>query len=343
MSKIIIESGVLKNIGEMAKENFANVKTFAVVSDDNVAPLYGKAVADALADAGFGVISYTIKAGEKSKNMVQYAKIQNHLAESKMTRSDAIVALGGGVVGDLAGFVAATYLRGVEFVQVPTTLLAMVDSSVGGKTAIDIPAGKNLVGAFHQPKMVVCDPLTLNTLPTEIFSSGYAEVIKHGMIKSKKLLKMLAGKEFDIKLSDIIEENINIKRDIVSRDEFDTGERQLLNFGHTVGHAIEKLSKYKILHGRAVAIGMYIMTKAAVKKGVCDAECLEVLDSLLCEYGLPDKANYKPKELYEAALGDKKRMGDTITEIIPREVGFCELQKMPVEELLEWITMGVSE
>ncbi|MCL2199041.1 MAG: 3-dehydroquinate synthase [Defluviitaleaceae bacterium] len=341
MSEIIIKSGVLKNLGHLV-EGLLKVKTFAVISDENVAPLYGKTVADSLVGAGYRVISFTIPAGEKSKCADRFFELQNWLAENHVTRSDALVALGGGVVGDLTGFVAATYLRGVAFVQVPTTLLAMVDSSVGGKTGIDIPAGKNLVGAFHQPKMVVCDPYTLKTLPAEVFSDGCAEVIKHGMIRSKGLLSTLEKSGFDGEIADIIAENIDIKRTIVQRDEFDTGERQLLNFGHTIGHAIEKLSDFEVSHGQAVAIGMCIITRAAVKKGLCPVECLEILERLVEKCGLPAKTDFSAEEIYEAALGDKKRMGDTITEIIPREVGFCELQKMPVSELLEWITSGQS-
>jgi len=246
------------------------------------------------------------------------------------------------VVGDLAGFVAATYLRGVPFVQIPTTLLAMVDSSVGGKTAVDIPAGKNLVGAFHQPAMVICDPAVLATLPAENFADGMAEIIKHGMIRSKKLLQMINCDSYQ--MPEIIAANVEIKRDIVQRDEFDTGERQLLNFGHAIGHALEKLSRFEISHGKAVAIGMEIITRAAVKKGECPTECLEILQKLLQKYNLPTRAsadlNFTPQEIFDATLTDKKRMGDVITEIIPHALGVCELREMPIDELFDWIHIG---
>lgn len=336
--KVLIHSEILKKIADFLPRR-EKVKTYAIITDKNVGALYGQTVADSLVSAGCAVISYAVEPGEKSKSAAQFFALHNWLAENQVTRSDALIALGGGVIGDLAGFVAATYLRGVAFAQVPTTLLAMADSSVGGKTGIDIPAGKNLVGAFFQPKIVICDTSTLKTLPPEVFSDGCAEVIKHGMIRSAKLLEML--KTAPENISEIIAENIKIKRSVVERDEFDTGERQLLNFGHTIGHAIESLSNFEITHGNAVAIGMSIITRAAVRKGVCPPECFSVLENLLKKNNLPMHTDFSPKKIYHAALTDKKRTGDTITEVIPRAVGECALQKMPVAELLDWIEMGL--
>jgi len=338
--EIIIENDILKKIGETLKTTdmaMEKVKTFAIVSDETVAALYEETVAESLVNEGFNVISFTITPGEKSKSAAQFFALQNWLAENQITRSDALIALGGGVVGDLTGFTAATYLRGLPFVQVPTTLLAMVDSSVGGKTGIDIPSGKNLVGAFKQPAAVICDPSTLKTLTPEIFSDGMAEVIKHGMIRSADLLRVLSAGDVHGNITEIIEANVNIKRDVVQKDEFDTGERQLLNFGHTIGHAIEKLSNFDVSHGNAVAIGMSIITRAAVKKGVCPQECLDVLDGLLQKFNLPNSTNFPTDAIFNAALQDKKRTGDTITEVIPVSVGNCELKKIPVRELLEWM------
>jgi len=342
---IHIENGILAKTGEILASVLPHAKTFAIVSDKNVAPLYEQAVADAIADtfsntiSGSGinaaVISYTIPPGEKSKSAAQFFQLANWLAESQVTRTDAIIALGGGVVGDLAGFVAATYLRGIPFVQIPTTLLAMVDSSVGGKTAVDIPAGKNLVGAFFQPTAVICDPYALKTLPAEIFADGMAEVIKHGMIRSSNLLGELQSP--NVNLAELIAANVKIKRDIVQLDEFDTGERQLLNFGHTIGHAIENLSGFEVSHGRAVAIGMHMVTRAAVKKGVCPPECLTILEELLAKFELPRETNFPAEKIFTAALTDKKRTADTITEVIPVAPGVCELKKIPVGELMEWI------
>jgi len=259
-----------------------------------------------------------------------------------MTRSDVVIALGGGVVGDMAGFAAATYLRGVPFVQVPTTLLAMVDSSVGGKTGIDLPAGKNLAGAFYQPWLVLCDTDTLHTLPEEVFAGGMAEVIKYGMLGNAQLLADLRSPINDI-LQSTIATCAAMKRDIVQTDEFDTGNRMLLNLGHTIGHAIERLSGYAISHGRAVAIGMAMITRAAIAKNLCPPEALHILEDLLARYNLPATTTYPAGDIFEASLQDKKRAGAHITEVIPTKPGKCELKKMPVEELLSWIEMGIRQ
>jgi 3-dehydroquinate synthase len=337
--EIQIENGILEKAGEtlIKQPNLRKIpiKTYAIVTDENVAALYEKTLANSLINAGFSVISFTIPPGEKSKSAAQYFALQNWLAENQITRTDALIALGGGVVGDLTGFTAATYLRGVPYVQAPTTLLAMVDSSVGGKTGIDIPAGKNLVGAFKQPAAVICDPETLKTLSPKIYSDGAAEAIKHGMIRSEKLLQTLECTQENI--SEIIEANVKIKRDIVQKDELDTGERQLLNFGHTIGHAIEKLSDFEVAHGSAVAIGMAIITRAAVKKGACPPDCLSTLEKLLQKFNLPSQTNFTPEAIFKAALTDKKRAGDTITEVIPTAPGNCELKKIPMNELMEWL------
>jgi 3-dehydroquinate synthase len=330
---ISIENGSLANVGETLKTLLPTVQTFAIVTDKNVAELYLENVTASIAQAGFNVLVITMLPGEKTKSIESFYAIMNWLAENQITRSDALVALGGGVIGDLTGFSAASYLRGVPFVQIPTTLLAMVDSSVGGKTGIDIPAGKNLVGAFYQPRAVICDPLVLNTLPREVFSDGMAEIIKHGMIRSEKLINMLKTPN----MPEIIEENVKIKRDVVQRDERDTGERQLLNFGHTIGHAIEKLSNYEISHGQAVAIGMYTITRAAVKKNFCPPEILTTLENMLDAQLLSKTTTFSATEIFQASLSDKKRTGDYITEVIPHKLGECVLRKMPVDELQEWI------
>lgn len=338
---VYIENGSLPHIGERLRtvDALKSVQTFAIVTDENVGALYEATVTNSLTQAGYKVFVITLPAGEQSKNIENYFAIQNWLAANKITRSDALIALGGGVVGDLTGFAAATYLRGVPFVQVPTSLLAMVDSSVGGKTGIDITSGKNLVGAFHQPSAVICDPDVLNTLKPEFFADGCAENIKHGMIKSTELLTLLQTKPIKENLPEIIKQNIQIKRDVVQADEFDKGERQLLNFGHTIGHAIEAKAQYTIPHGNAVAMGMSLITRNAVAKGLCPPDCLDVLEQLLQKCGLPnaDDITFTPQEIFTAALTDKKRMGDTITEVIPQALGKCVLIKIPVSELQEWI------
>ena len=327
---------------------FPKAKIAAIITDDNVKELYLNHVVKSLCNADFTTPHFSFPAGEVSKNSQNYINILNWLCENKLTRTDIIVALGGGVVGDIAGFAAATYLRGIPFIQIPTTLLAMVDSSVGGKTGIDLPAGKNLAGAFYQPSLVLCDPQFLNTLQEDVFKDGLAEVIKYGMLGSKTILKLLQGISHQDNLplhkdlGEIIKLCISIKRDIVQRDEFDTGDRMLLNLGHTIGHAIEKLSNFKISHGFAVAIGMAIDTRAAFKKNLCPKECIIILDELFNRFGLPKNTEYSAKELYEAALHDKKRAGDTITNIVPTDFGKSKLKKIPASDLLDWIETGLA-
>jgi len=339
---VCIDAGILETIGDRVAALFTGAVTAAVVTDGNVSALYLEGVEKSLEASGLRVISFVIVPGEQSKTGETFLEILNWLAENKMTRTDIIVALGGGVVGDLAGFVAACYLRGIQFVQVPTTLLAMVDSSVGGKTAIDLASGKNLAGAFYQPSLVLCDTLVLETLPEEVLRDGCAEVIKYGMFGSRELLGKLDSDFLKTSPVPIIAKCVAMKRDIVQMDEFDTGERMILNLGHTIGHAIEKLSGYEISHGVAVATGMAIDTRAAVRMNLCPQECLCILERLLCQYGLPNRTNYTAKELFEAALNDKKRTGGEITNVVPVAVGKSELKKIPVSSLLEWIEQGLG-
>jgi 3-dehydroquinate synthase len=335
-----------QSVGERVRVIFPKAKIAAIITDDNVKEFYLEPVSKSLSEAGFATVCFSIPPGENSKNSEQYLSLLNWLCENKVTRSDVIIALGGGVVGDLAGFAAATYLRGIPYVQIPTTLLAMVDSSVGGKTGIDLPAGKNLIGAFYQPSLVLCDISTLATLPENVFKDGCAEVIKYGMIASAAILELLKGFSYDDKsnalVQELVEKCVSIKRYIVQRDEFDTGERMLLNFGHTIAHAIEKLSSYTIPHGFAVAAGMAIDTRAAFKKGLCPKDCLDTLEDLLNRFALPSNTDYSARQLYEAALSDKKRAGDEITIIIPIALGKCELKKIPAVDLLDWIETGLA-
>ncbi|MBR6504013.1 MAG: 3-dehydroquinate synthase, partial [Firmicutes bacterium] len=251
-----------------------------------------------------------------------------------------IAALGGGVVGDIAGLAASLYLRGVKLVQIPTTLLAMVDSSVGGKTAVDLPEGKNLLGSFYQPHRVICDPDVLDTLPEDIFADGCAEVIKYGQICRKEIFDWMADPK--ARMEELITECIRIKRDIVQRDEKDTGERQLLNFGHTFGHGIEKCSGYEISHGRAVAMGMVLMARGAAKMGTGTEECLHTLVRVIERAGLPTETGFTADELFEAVLSDKKRAGDFITLVIPDHTGHCRLERMPVETAKQYLVRGLD-
>jgi 3-dehydroquinate synthase len=286
-------------------------------------PLYGDAVEGSLKEAGWTVVRHALSHGETNKNIETYARILDFLAGSRLTRMDAVVALGGGVTGDMAGFAAATYLRGVKLVQIPTTLLACVDSSVGGKTAVDLPAGKNLVGAFYQPHVVLIDPDTLSTLPDEIFQDGMAEVIKHGAIRDASLFRQLPGVREN--LEQIVARNVAIKRSVVDQDERDTGIRQILNFGHTFAHAIEKLSDYEISHGSAVAIGMAIMARACARRGLCEKATRDELIEMIHAFSLPTECPYGADEMFSVMLSDKKRAGDKITLVVLREIGNCEL------------------
>ena len=339
--EVTIGRGLLDTVGRQAAGQWKG-RSAAVVSDSTVAPLYLNRVKDSLERAGFQVHSFVFPAGEDQKNGGTYLKLLEFLAERRLTRADGLIALGGGVVGDLAGFAAATFLRGIGFLQLPTTLLAAVDSSVGGKTAIDLTNGKNLAGAFYQPQAVLCDLDTLDTLPAEVFADGCAEVIKYGMIGDPALLARLETVDFRADPEELVARCVAQKRDLVEQDEFDTGARQLLNLGHTLGHGVEACSGYTVSHGRAVAIGMTLVTRAAVAFGRCPAEVLPRLRRLLERYGLPDATAYSAQALYEKTLSDKKRSGDTISLVVPIAWGASQLVRIPVSELPAWIERGLG-
>ena len=331
---ILIGPGLLPAIGEEAKK-LGKARKVCIVSETNVWPLYCRIVQDSLENAGFTVVSYVFPAGEESKNGQNYLSLMNFLAESKLTRTDLIVALGGGVTGDLAGFAAATFLRGIRFIQVPTTLLAAVDSSVGGKTAIDLPAGKNLCGAFCQPSLVLCDTDTLASLPEDIFRDGCAEVIKYGVLYDPEFFAYLekTGPEFDREA--VIARCVELKRDVVMEDEFDTGARMKLNLGHTIGHGVEARSNFELSHGKSVAIGLAIVARAA--------KCAdsERIITTLKRFGLPVNTDYPVEDIYNFTLSDKKRSGGTINLIIPRAIGNCDIVPTPVENLKSFIKAGL--
>lgn len=337
---ILIGSGLISTLGtEIRKLNKA--EKICVVSDSTVFPLYGSATVSSLQNAGYSVYTYVFPAGEESKNGATYLELVNYLAECKLTRSDLIVALGGGVVGDLAGFAAATFLRGIRFVQIPTTLLAAVDSSVGGKTAIDLPAGKNLAGAFCQPSLVLCDTDLLESLPLEVFRDGCAEVIKYGVLYDPVIFSHLEEKGLEFDRMSVITRCIELKRDVVVMDEFDTGERMKLNLGHTIGHGVEAKSHFTISHGKAVAIGMAIVARSAEKIGLCERMDKDRILSVLTRFGLPIDTAYSAEELFSYTLSDKKRSGGSISLIIPRGIGNCDILPTAVEKLLDFIQEGL--
>lgn len=338
--KVVIGKGILPNIGQYAASVKKTCKA-VMISDSNVFPIYGKIVADSLRTAGFKAMEYVFPAGESSKNGHVYLDILNYLATEHLTRSDLLVALGGGVVGDMTGFVAATYLRGISFIQVPTSLLAMVDSSVGGKTAIDLPAGKNLAGAFYQPDLVLCDIDTLATLPKEIFRDGCAEVIKYGILYDPVLFNHLTEQGLDFDKESVISRCVELKRDVVADDEYDRSSRQKLNLGHTIGHGIEACSQYAISHGSAVAAGIAIVTRAAVDRGICNADTCQQVLYVLKKFGLPVQTDFDAASLYTWALSDKKRSADTVNLIVPKVIGDCMILPTKTEDLNSFIEAGL--
>ena len=337
---ILIGSGLLSQLGQQIKSH-CKAEKVCIVSDSNVFPYYGETAATSLLDAGFSVIHFVFSAGEERKNAATYLDLLNFLAENQMTRSDCLIALGGGVVGDLTGFAAATYLRGVPYVQVPTTLLAAVDSSVGGKTAIDLPAGKNLCGAFCQPRLVLCDTDTLNTLPEHIFRDGCAEVIKYGILYDPAFFEYLQNHGLNFDRETVIARCVELKRDVVAEDEFDTGARMKLNLGHTFGHGIEAISNFRISHGSAVAIGIAIAARAAAKQGLCREQTKTEILSILHTFGLPTETDYIADQLLPYILSDKKRSGGTVSLVLPAAIGNCLIVPSPVDELKSLIEAGL--
>lgn len=329
-------------------------KKLCIVTDRNVAPLYGTEDGElwrSLTDAGFELYRFVFEGGEKTKTLDTLADILNFLADNRFTRSDMLVALGGGIVGDVTGFAAASYLRGVEFIQIPTTLLATVDSSVGGKTGVNLNAGKNLAGAFWQPSLVMFDPNVLRTLSYDTTLDGIAEAVKSGFIGDRSIADDIsahvpADKSFsedDIDfLTQLAAKAVEVKRAVVEEDERESGRRQLLNFGHTIAHAIEKCSDYSISHGHAVAIGMTIVSAAVDTLGWTEEKCTDRLLRILDQFRFPLQCPYSPEELTAAALQDKKIRGDRITLVIPENQGSCTLKTIPTDKLQQFITCGLD-
>lgn len=322
--------GLSYKVGEMLNELDITGK-IGVISDDKVFSLYGDRVITSIEKAGYVVKSFVFPNGEQSKNLVTVSEILSFLAENEFTRTDTLVALGGGVVGDITGFSAGIYLRGVKFVQVPTTLLAAVDSSVGGKTGVDLPQGKNLAGVFKQPVSVICDSQIIEELPKDIYTQGMAEVIKYGVIRDKELFENISEKN----IQEIISRSVEIKRDIVEKDEFDNGERQLLNLGHTFGHAVEKLSDFKLSHGESVAIGMVMASRFAEKTGVAKEQVSIKLEKILKKLNLPTENPFDKQSVFAVMAVDKKRRSNTISLILPRNIGDSVIKKYSIEEFKE--------
>lgn len=326
---VLIDRGLIDSVGALIEKGLG-VFRVALISDKTVDRFYGDRVERSLCSAGHRVLRLTFEGGEASKTPETVIRLQRALLEGEITRSDLVVALGGGIVGDVAGFTAATYLRGIRYVQIPTTLLAALDSSVGGKTGVNLLGYKNQIGAFWQPSMVLCDPDVFSTLPEETYADGMAEAIKYGVAFDKGLFEMLYA---DHDICEVIRRAVAIKGDVVASDERDEGVRQLLNFGHTVGHAIEKLTEHEFTHGQAVAVGMIVATRGALRMGYCRENFLDDLVGCITYRGLPNAALLTTEELISAMRSDKKRRGDEITLILPRRLGECHAETVPMADL----------
>ena len=331
---IVIGENLLNDCGSYIKNAVSPCKAM-ILSDSNVAPIYMERVEKSLKNAGFDVYSHIFPAGEQNKVFETVYKIDIALAEALFTRSDIVVALGGGVTGDMAGFAAAVYMRGIRFVQLSTSLLSDIDSSVGGKTGCDLPNGKNLVGAFHQPEIVVIDTKALDTLPEKYICDGMGEAVKYGVIRSKELFDKI---ENGYDTENLIYDCVRIKCDIVENDERESGERKLLNFGHTLGHSIEKYYNFdKFSHGEAVAIGMVMMAKAAEKNKICDVGVSEKIANACRKFNLPTECDAPLAELVEICLSDKKQASGGIDLILPTEIGNCIIKRVANSELYEFL------
>lgn len=329
---ILIEKGLIGKTGELVKK-VLDCKKLVFVSDDNVYPIYGETVKNQLENQGYQVYTYVFKAGESSKKTATVIDLVEFMADKQLTRSDGVIALGGGVCGDMAGFASAIYLRGVRFVQIPTSLLAQVDSSVGGKTAVDLPQGKNLCGAFHQPCLVIIDPDVLNTLSQHFFNDGMGEVIKYGCIKSEELFERLEKENPKDFIEDLIYQCVDIKRVIVENDEKEHGERALLNFGHTCGHAIEKLWNFEtVSHGEAVAIGMVMISLAGENAGLTEKGTAERIIKILKNNGMKTADTHSTEEIVQAMSADKKRTNNGIKLVLLKKIGESFIKPVSMEE-----------
>lgn len=335
---ILIEKNLLAKTGELIRERFSPNKVF-VVTDETVGALYGTVVLDSLCAQGFDTKLVSLPAGEETKCLAELSRLYSEALSFSITRKDMIIALGGGVIGDLTGFLAATLLRGIPFVQIPTTLLAQVDSSVGGKVAINVPEGKNLVGAFYQPKLVIIDPEVLNTLSDRIFFDGLAEVIKYGLIADKDLFEKLEACDSRGELSKWIDEMVftccDIKRAVVEDDELDTGKRMILNFGHTLAHVAEKEYQYKTYtHGQAVAFGMVAISAIGEKLSLMPKGIQERIRNMVLKFNLPDHIELSD-DLEKTIALDKKNEGAQLNLVLLSEIGCAKVHKIPLCEFVK--------
>lgn len=339
---VYIGKGLAESSADILKKSGVNGKII-IVCDSNVAPIYLEKYESILQSGGYETASFIFPAGEKSKNINTLSDILEAFAKNGIARNDTAIALGGGVTGDITGFAAGVYMRGISYVQIPTTLLSSVDSSVGGKTAVDLDNGKNLAGLFIQPKAVICDTDTLNTLSDEYYADGMAEVIKTAILGDVELFEELENNPPRTIDEYIISRCVEYKGKVVTEDEFEMGIRKLLNLGHTPAHSIEKLSGYSIPHGHAVAMGLGIMTRSARAEKLIDESTEKRILKLLEKYSLPTDSPYCAKELADAAFFDKKRQGNSISIIKIKAIGECFIEKTAIAELKKIFERGMDK
>lgn len=343
---IEIKKHLLDELDTRISKHFTFGKA-CIITDETVHGIYTARTEKSLCKAGFEVHKLVFPTGEHSKSFDNLVKILDYLAVQGFCRSDFLVALGGGVIGDLTGFAASIYMRGIRYIQLPTTLLSAVDSSIGGKTAVNLKEGKNLAGTFWQPTAVYFDTATLETLPKTELQNGISEIIKAAMLLDNSILTLFENNK-PAQLGNFIEEAIvdavNVKKYLVETDERENGIRRILNLGHTIGHAVEKCSNYRIPHGQAVAMGLFAMVKIAAAKGWCkDSNLTARLHKIYSLYGFDLNIPYTPKELACAALSDKKKHGDTISLIVPKCAGECSIKEIHISQLADLFALGISK
>ena len=351
---ILIEEGLLASAAEHiaavlpprggtcdAKAGASSGRKCCLVCDKTVFGLYGRKnqpLQSGLLSAGYEIHACTFEPGEESKNITAASNICRFMAEQHFTRNDFVIALGGGVCGDLAGFAASIYMRGIPFVQIPTTLLAMADSSVGGKTGVNTEAGKNMIGTFWQPELVIVDPSTLETLSETQLLNGLAEIIKAGFIADGSIFDSISDG-----LTSAIVKAVNVKKEIVEEDERESGRRKLLNLGHTIGHAIEKCSGFEVPHGYAVMTGLYLTSLAADQMGWSEKPVSGLVKNVIDAFAYPVYTEYSAAALAEVAAGDKKRDAENIVIVYPDQPGHCKMKELPVSELETFIACGLKQ
>lgn len=334
----IIGDGLLSSAGELTA-SVLNADRIAVFTDSNVAPLFADDLEKRLQKQRFQTCRFVYEAGERSKNLDTVSAFLDFMAEHDLKRGDAVIVLGGGVAGDMGGFAASIYQRGIKFMQIPTTVLAAVDSSVGGKTGVDTKYGKNLTGTFWQPSLVLCDTDTFRALSPDDVLDGYAEVIKSAAIRGPRIFSDLEEGKFHTAMPDIIARCVNIKSDVVHEDERESGVRRILNFGHTMAHSIELKSDYQISHGKAVAIGMLMVTKASEKHGLTEPGTYDRLYQLIHGEGYRTETDIPLEELCEAARHDKKTTGDSIHLVYLEKIGSAKTKKVRLDDLYEFMNV----